>query len=150
MDAKMQKLYWKISVCRWFASRNSHCRREKDVDPEPAPRSATACRQRMQNILLVIQLLLGRQSIRRQYNQRNGIRPAEDASDIMHRLEELEFGDDVRVRTWDRGQERRVAAVGGDVPCRADSSMKPGNMRLGGALPSAMYRPWRKVRLTRS
>jgi hypothetical protein len=141
VDAKMQKLYWRISVCRWFASQYSHRRREEDIDPEPALKSATACHQRMQNLLLVVQLLLRRQPIRRQYNQRDGIRPAEDASDIMHRLEELEFGDDVRVRTWDRGQERRVAAVSRDVPCRADSLIKPGNMRLGGTLPSAMYRP---------
>lgn len=56
------------------------------------------------DLLLVIDLLLWRQPIRRQHDQRYRIDTSKYGSDVVHRLEELQLGDDIGVGAFDFSQ----------------------------------------------
>ena len=51
----------------------------------------------LSDLLFAIDLLLCRQPIRRHHDQRDRVYTAEDRADIVHRLEELQLGNDIRI-----------------------------------------------------
>lgn len=96
--AKMQKLSREISTSPLNTSTDSHRCRKEDIHPKPAQEiSNQPLAPRQPNLLLMIQLLLRCQPIRCKNQQPHGIPRTKASSDVVHRLEELEFGDHLGV-----------------------------------------------------
>lgn len=95
---KMQKLSREISTSPLNTWTHLHRCRKEDIHPKPAQEiSNQPFSPKQPNVLLMIQLLLRCQPIRCKNQQPHGIPRAKASSDVVHRLEELEFGDHLGV-----------------------------------------------------
>lgn len=102
--AKMQKLSRTDQHEFTKRPRRTHTDAVKKISTQNLPRSQQPIpRPKRPNILLMIQLLLGRQPIRRKNKQSHGIPRTKATSDVVHRLEELKFRDHLGVGAFRSG-----------------------------------------------